>query len=173
LLAERPAQIPENNDPAEPVVTAFPRPDAPVDPQTEDDVLRILRREREQLGEQIATASDLATQAVHATHGFEERIGAVETRTQEIGAAAMTAMREVAGANRVAARERVQLGVALMQRLAAYAIDRAAALLSLGGAFLLFQNIMPDPKQAQLWALALYGVTVIGPAVWLSARRQD
>lgn len=185
VLGER--AVPAEEDPdLRPVAAAFPRngaadPYAPHPELNEEDraILAVIRQSQDRLRGEIASATAVASEALNRADaagqlasGFEERAAAVEGRVEAVGHAAMSALAEHAGAVQQAKDRGIAAATSLLHRFSSFAFDRLPALFAIGSAFWLWESILQKPETMQLAALGLYGLCVIGPAVWLSVRNR-
>jgi hypothetical protein len=185
LIAQQPTEGDERL-----VSDVFPAP-PPVAPNSQlaDDVLTILRRETDRALSLAGQASSIASTALDTAHRaaadttavagtaetLQRRTDAIETETRQIGERAMAviaehAQQQVAGRAVALATVAQQVLAILIQSLV-YFVDRAPVLLALGAAVWLWSQVLADPSELRLVGLGLFGLLVIGPAMWLSARR--
>jgi hypothetical protein len=178
MLSERPVSLVDPAEDERSVIEAFPRQvtDTTMN-QADADLLELLRRSHDRMTGEVAQATTVATEAMNRVDGMADgvrallaRTEAAEAKTEQVGHAAISALKENAAAVRTSAREKLTATAGVLSRLSAFAIDRLPALAALGSAFWLWRDTLSNPTPIQLVALGLYGACVIGPAVWLSAR---
>lgn len=186
LVAQTPADDPAADNRR--VNEAFPPPPPPVHPDSQlaADVMDLLRRDTERalaiagqansaaaaaLDRANLAASDTGTLAA-ATETLARRTSAVE-QVGERAVAALTdqARGQQARAVSVALAAAAQQSVMLVIQCLAYLVDRAPVLIALASAVWLWSRVLDDPSALRLVGLGLFGLLVIGPALWLSTRR--
>lgn len=141
------------------------------------ETARIANQAFEDANQQRARADSLeaALSGTRAEAIAEKTRMMVETEAVRAQAAdAVVAVQKRAEAATVLAR-RVEATQVVAQRFGqaiGFLVDRAPVLLSLAGAFVLAQAMLPRPDVLQLADLAIYGAVAVAPAAWLSLRRQ-
>jgi hypothetical protein len=171
-------------------VERFPAPPPPVPPNSQlgEDVLTLLRRDTQQALAQAdhadATASSALYQAQTAngtlatltttTETLAARTDAVEANARDIGQRAMAAI-EAVGQRQAGLAAGVataaQQALALFIQILAFVLERAPALLALGAAVWLWAQVLEDPSILRLIGLGMFGLLVMAPVLWLSARK--
>ena len=162
-----------------PTVTAFPTREAPPAPDNSAEVnaiLDILRGSHERMTGEVRQATAVAASALERSDAIVAVVDDLRTRTEnsERVAEAVVAttgeqLRRNAEAMGTLAADRSTKAAAALKSLSTFAFDRLPALIALGSAFALWANT-PEPTAMQLAKLGLYGLCVIGPAVWLAAK---
>lgn len=182
VLNERPVlpeEVEERLRDTRPTVTAFPTREAPPAPENSAEVqaiLDVLRGTHERMSGEVRQATAAATAALERSDAIVAVVDDLRTRTEnsERVAEAVTVttgeqLRRNAEAMGALAADRSTKAAAALKGLSAFAFDRLPALIALGSAFALWANT-PEPTAMQLAKLGLYGLCVIGPAVWLAAK---
>jgi len=182
VLNERPVlpeEVEERLRDQRPTVTAFPTREAPPAPNNSaeiDAILDVLRQSHERIGGELRQATAVAASALERSDAIVAVVDDLRTRTEnsERVAEAVVAttgeqLRRNAEAMGTLAADRSTKAAAALKSLSTFAFDRLPALIALGSAFALWANT-PEPTAMQLAKLGLYGLCVIGPAVWLAAK---
>lgn len=183
ILSERPAlaedterQIADDRPP----VVAFPSRQSPSTPETDNaaaDILELLRKSHERIGGEVRQATEVASAALErvdaltsVANDLRVRTETAERHTATVAAATDDQLRRNEQVMGALAGDRATKAAAALSRLSSFAFDRLPALLALGSAFWLWRGILPDPQPMQLASLALYGICVIGPSVYLGLK---
>jgi hypothetical protein len=171
-------------------VERFPAPPPPVPPNSQlgEDVLTLLRRDTQQAIAQAdhadATASNALLHAqqasstvatlTNATETLAARTSQVEASTQEIAQRAMAAIEAVSQRRAglaAGAATAAQQALALFIQILAFVLERTPALLALAAAVWLWAQVLEDPSILRLVGLGMFGLLVMAPVLWLSARK--